>query len=227
MSINSIVANPIILTELKNAIGGGGSGITSLQNTDGNIAVSVAGGVGNVDLEQNITVDQNLNVKGKIQLNGVSGNTGQVLVAQGSANPIWQNPPIMQFHVNQQTTPDTDNTQIAFPYVTFNNLTVNGTYYVLFCGTFNNRGTSTPTAPNTLVSYSALLDPNIQLQISNTQIYNVSTLNKVSFSFVCSFTATAISNQIGAFVYITGNPQINTISTDTNDYCNVLLFGVQ
>jgi len=104
MSINSITSNPVILQELKNAIGGGGgSGITSLQNTDGNIAVGVAGSVGNIDLEQNITVNQNLNVKGKIELNGASGSSGQILTSQGSGNPIWTTLPSSGVVINNQS----------------------------------------------------------------------------------------------------------------------------
>jgi hypothetical protein len=239
MSINSITSNPIILTELKNAIGGGGGGggITSLVNVDGNIVVGVAGSVGNVDLAQSITIGQDLNVKGQIKLNGLTGSTNQVLTSQGSGNPIWANitpptptpPSIIQFFVNQQTaTGQVDLQQITFPDVNFTGLTVGKTYYILFCGTFNNRGTTTPTTPNTFISYSALQQAGVvQLSTSNTMIYNVSILNKVPFSYIVKFTASSTTDEITPVIYISGTPQVNTISTDINDYCNALLLGVE
>ena len=38
---------------------------------------------------QTVTISQNLNVPGKIQINGNSGTTGQVLMSNGSSAPAW------------------------------------------------------------------------------------------------------------------------------------------
>lgn len=92
MSINSIVTNPVILDSLKVAIGGGGgSGITSLDNTDNNVSVSVVGSVGTVNLEPSINLES-LNILGTISLNSEVGNVGDVLTSQAGASPIWSPP---------------------------------------------------------------------------------------------------------------------------------------
>ncbi len=42
-------------------------------------------------IAQNLTVPGNINTTGKIQINGNSGTTGQVLTSNGNAAPSWQN----------------------------------------------------------------------------------------------------------------------------------------
>jgi len=92
MSINSIITNPVILDSLKVAIGGGGgSGITSLVNTDNNVSVSVDGSVGTVNLDPSISLES-LNINGTISLSSEVGNVGDVLTSQAGASAIWSPP---------------------------------------------------------------------------------------------------------------------------------------
>ena len=73
---------------------GGGSGITTLTNTDGNCGVSASGSVGTVNLNSSITVPiitatTNLNLGHTLTTGGGYGNSGDVLVSQGSSAPKW------------------------------------------------------------------------------------------------------------------------------------------
>lgn len=60
MSINTLLSNPIILDELitviENYLPPSQQGITSLINDDGNVVDGVVGSVGNIDLNDNISV---------------------------------------------------------------------------------------------------------------------------------------------------------------------------
>jgi hypothetical protein len=60
MSINSLLSNPTILNELVTIVNDyippSGQGINSLINTDGNVNDGVIGTVGNINLEDNITI---------------------------------------------------------------------------------------------------------------------------------------------------------------------------
>jgi hypothetical protein len=225
MSINTITSNPIVLQELKLAIGGGGgSGISTLQNTDGNVSVDVSGSNGTINLEPNISTD-NLNLKQQLQLNGNPGTSGQVLMSGGIAgNPSWSPPTKFEFFTNQQTVNIPDATQLTYAGQTFTGLTIGKEYLVLMLGTFNSKGTTPPTTTTTLVSYSALQGGTTQITTSETS-FNNSTLTKIAHSYGVRFTATATSELIQPVIFITGTPQVNTISTDTNDYCNMVLMG--
>jgi hypothetical protein len=92
MASNSISSNPVIIDEIYNAtilrhppLGGG---ITSLSNTDTNVSVSVNGTNGQINLESTISVTT-LKISDKININGNTGISGQVLTSQGSGAVIW------------------------------------------------------------------------------------------------------------------------------------------
>ncbi len=93
MSVNTIIANPTVLEELRLAISSGSNtgSISELRNSDGNLNVSVSGFTGNINLQPNISVD-GLNIKQQISLNGNPGSSGQVLTSGGSGLPSWTTP---------------------------------------------------------------------------------------------------------------------------------------
>ena len=236
MSINTLLDNPVILSELGSALAPlfPDTGITSLTNTDSNVSVSVSGRVGTVNLANSITVSNNLtvnaitNMKGLVQLNGNAGSTGQILTSQGSSPPIWLAPTtsaglkfIGLFTGHGTNNPDV--TQIVCAVANITGLTSGKTYYCVCSGTYNNRGTTAPTAPDTLMSYSALISPSTELQNYDTKIFGVATLNKIPYSCVFSHTAGSTSETFQVVFFISGTTQINTISTDTLDYYNILV----
>lgn len=232
MSVDSLIANPTIINELKSVFGGGG-GITSLANSDNNLVVGVTGSTGNINLANNVEIQNNFKVDGncdivkQILLNGSSGSTGQLLTSGGSGLPIWSSLPsslrIAGF-ANGKVTPNPDSQQITCGLINLSGMTAGKPYYVLCFGTYNNSGTTPPTVPSTLMSYSALEGSSTQLTTYDTQIYNVNTKNKVSYSYIVSNNAPSASFPVQSILYISGSPQINTISCDALDYFCLFAF---
>lgn len=148
MSYDSLIANPTVIAELQSVFGGGGGGgITSLSNTDGNVAVSVVGAVGKVNLEPTINVTTQLNAptlksatqlicSGEFLAGTSEGTLGQVLTSQGTgSNPKWETLALgsgMKFIGYQagQNTTQPSNTVIDVYSEALTGLTIGKTFYV-------------------------------------------------------------------------------------------------
>ncbi len=104
MSVDSIIANPIIIAELQSVFGSGGGGITSLSSPDENLLVSVSTSVGNISLANTIKVATEVDAptvksttalicSGELQAGTSAGTSGQILTSQGpGSNPKWITP---------------------------------------------------------------------------------------------------------------------------------------
>lgn len=100
MSVNTILSNPRLLSELAAAIGGGGTvGISEINSTDGNLVVtqvgtvvdiSFASAISVVDLSATSLQASSSDFTGPMSLSGSVGTTGQVLTSGGSGvPPTW------------------------------------------------------------------------------------------------------------------------------------------
>lgn len=96
MSIDTLISNPVIINELKTVFGGSTGGITTINNTDTNLAISTIGSISTINFENDLTVSNEkltgtLNLTGIVQLNGLSGLAGQVLTSGGGGAMSWSN----------------------------------------------------------------------------------------------------------------------------------------
>jgi hypothetical protein len=230
MSINSLLSNPTILNELVTIVNDyippSGQGINSLINTDGNVNDGVIGTVGNINLENNITISGLITDNSKapniyndndiilskdttslnIKSNEISFNVGNSVFSLDDANLTFSNLSLVTNSMKNPFSTDGSNNQVL---QTDGNNNLSWVDLSLGAGGIKYIGHS-------LIQCPVANSPSLEIYRSTYNGFTVGATSLIEINFTFYISA-AVSSGVNVNITVNGDPYtIQTFISSSN-----------